>query len=80
MFALSFSDAISPITSQAMDSKHCDPHLLEQFVVGMLGHGVRLQQGLWFMSEAHTDEDVDCTLRGAARVLAVMSGEQAVAG
>lgn len=68
MFCMSFS-AGTQITDHSSHVTHFDHKMLEEFVVRMLHLGVRLQQGLWFVSEAHTEVDIDHTLSAAQQVL-----------
>jgi glutamate-1-semialdehyde 2,1-aminomutase len=47
-----------------------DKALYSRFCQGMLGRGVRLiERGLWYVSLAHTDQDIDHTLATARDVL-----------
>ena len=51
------------------DSLACDGEILGRFVFGMLERGVRLiGRGLWYVSLAHTHEDVEQTLEIADQV------------
>jgi glutamate-1-semialdehyde 2,1-aminomutase len=50
-----------------------DPNRQLQFVARLVDEGVRLtSRGTWFLSAAHTAEDVEHTIRAAERALARM--------
>ena len=42
----------------------------ERFVSGMMGKGVRINsRGIWFLSEVHSESDIQVTLKSATEVL-----------
>ena len=62
----------SPVNSYA-DAKQCDTERFGAFARAMLDRGVYLppsQFEAWFVSLAHTDEDVERTLEAAREALA----------
>lgn len=64
------------------DTLECDFPKYGVFVKGMLDRGVRLiGRGIWYISTAHTEEDIDRAIETASEVLTVMKqNEQAVSG
>eukprot|EP00927_Polykrikos_kofoidii_P060457 TRINITY_DN55438_c0_g1_i1.p1 TRINITY_DN55438_c0_g1~~TRINITY_DN55438_c0_g1_i1.p1 ORF type:complete len:438 (+),score=64.15 TRINITY_DN55438_c0_g1_i1:67-1380(+) len=74
VFAISFSHG-EAVTDYLSHVTHTDNVLLEHFVAGMLTRGFRMQSGgCCFVSSAHTDDDVDATLRSADAVMLQMRG------
>eukprot|EP00746_Dinoflagellata_sp_MGD_P008054 gnl/MRDRNA2_/MRDRNA2_116049_c0_seq1.p1 gnl/MRDRNA2_/MRDRNA2_116049_c0~~gnl/MRDRNA2_/MRDRNA2_116049_c0_seq1.p1 ORF type:complete len:508 (-),score=113.90 gnl/MRDRNA2_/MRDRNA2_116049_c0_seq1:45-1568(-) len=71
-FTVQFTNGL-PITDYRSHVRNSDPQKLGQFVNAMLKRGVRIKSGIWFMSEAHTDEDVEATIKAAAESLEEMS-------
>ncbi len=70
VFTLAFTDA-KEITDYRSHVRNADEKKYERFQQGMLERGVRLfPRGFWFVSTAHTDEDVERTLAAADEVLA----------
>lgn len=71
MFWMGFSRL--PRLHDARQVAAADKALYADFAARMLLEGVRLiERGLWYVSAAHTDDDVDRTLGAARRVLAAM--------
>ena len=71
-FCMVFTDA-SEITDYRSHRSNADREKYGNFVEGMLEHGVRLmERGMWFMSAAHTEEDVKKTLAAADEVFAML--------
>ena len=69
VFALAFTDA-DDITDYRSHASLADHDKYRRFRRGMLENGVRLNGGGgWFVSAAHTEEDVRQTLEAADRVL-----------
>jgi glutamate-1-semialdehyde 2,1-aminomutase len=70
VFSLAFTDA-KEITDYRSHVRNADEEKYERFQQGMLERGVRLfPRGFWFVSTAHTEEDVERTLAAADEVLA----------
>ena len=71
VFQMSFTDL--PEVADYADLANSDKEKYTTFYQGMLEQGVRLMgSGGWFISTAHTQEDVDKTLAAADEVLANM--------
>ncbi len=71
MFGLFFTDA-DKVTSFAQ-ATHCDVERFKQFFHGMLDRGINLAPSAYeagFISSAHSDEDIEATLKAAAAVFA----------
>ena len=69
-FFLSFTDA-EEINNYRDHVRHVDEKKYIEFRQGMLERGVRLiPNGQWYVSTAHTDEDIQKTLSAADEVLA----------
>ena len=70
VFGLAFTQA-DEITNYRDQVRLADHDKYRRFRRGMLENGVRFRRdGGWFMSTAHSDEDVSATLEAADRVLA----------
>jgi glutamate-1-semialdehyde 2,1-aminomutase len=68
MFAISFSD--SGKTYEYRDTLSADKGKLGKFIAGMHDEGVRvIGRGLWYISAAHTEEDIDHAIETAQKVL-----------
>lgn len=71
VFHVAFTDA-EEISNYA-DLAKADHDKYSKFVQAMLEHGVRVMgHALWFMSTAHTEEDIEQTLAAADEVLATL--------
>lgn len=71
MFWMGFSEV--PRLSDARHVAAADKALYADFAARMLLEGIRLiERGLWYVSAAHTEADVEATLGAARRVLAAM--------
>ena len=69
MFATSFSTLDRCVDYR--DTLNGDKAKLSKFVVAMQEEGIRIiGRGLWYISAAHTEEDIDNTIATAHRVLA----------
>ena len=71
-FNVSFTDAEEDeITDYRSHIRNVDLKKYERFRIGMLERGVRLiARGLWYVSTAHTEDDIAKTLAAADEVLA----------
>ena len=68
VFHISFSDS-PPRTYR--DTLRADSALYSDFAVALLDEGVLvLPDGRWYLSTAHSDEDIERTLEAARRTLA----------
>ncbi len=71
VFHMSFTDL--PEVTDFADLAASDKEKYTTFYQGMLERGIRIMgQGSWFISTAHSQEDVDKTLAAADEVLATM--------
>jgi glutamate-1-semialdehyde 2,1-aminomutase len=71
-FYLSFTEA-EEITDYRSHVENVDEEKYQRFRLGMLERGVRLiPRGQWYVSAAHTDEDIEKTLAVADEVLATL--------
>ena len=53
--------------------ENSDPDKYALFVSEMMKKGIRINsRGIWFLSESHTDEDIEGTLSAASEVLQSM--------
>ena len=69
IFCTSFTTA-EEVTDYRSHIKSTDSARFEQFRRGMLEQGVRLTgRGTWFVSTAHTDKEIDATLKAADEVM-----------
>ena len=69
IFCTSFTTA-QEVTDYRSHAKSTNAARLEQFRRGMLEQGVRLTaRGTWFVSTAHTDIEIDATLKAADAVM-----------
>jgi glutamate-1-semialdehyde 2,1-aminomutase len=60
--------------SDFRDVQQYDKVKLKQFIAGLHDAGVRvIGRGLWYISAAHTDEDIDHALRISNQILQNMS-------
>ena len=70
VFAMTFTNATA-ITDYRSHATNANEELYKKFREGMLERGVRLiSRGVWFVSIAHTDEDIRKTLDAADEVFA----------
>lgn len=68
MFAISFSD--SGKTYEYRDTLSADKGKLGKFIAGMHDEGVRvIGRGLWYISAAHTEDDIDQAIATSRKVL-----------
>jgi glutamate-1-semialdehyde 2,1-aminomutase len=68
MFAISFSD--SGKTYEYRDTLSSDKGKLGKFIAGMHDEGVRvIGRGLWYISAAHTEDDIDHAIATSRKVL-----------
>jgi glutamate-1-semialdehyde 2,1-aminomutase len=71
-FAMAFTDT-SEITDYRSHLANADTQRYARFCQGMLERGVRLiGRGIWFVSTAHTEEDIERTLTVADEVFATL--------
>jgi glutamate-1-semialdehyde 2,1-aminomutase len=69
MFHLAFTDG-PPIRDYRSFAAYADTELYHRFTWLMLENGVRvIPRGLWYVSAAHTEEDVEFTLQAAESAL-----------
>jgi len=69
VFAVSFTDG-REISDYRSHVENSDPDKYALFVSGMMKKGIRINsRGIWFLSESHTDEDIEATLSAASEVL-----------
>ena len=69
VFAMAFTSA-SEITDYRSHRMNADEEKYAEFNQGMLDQGVRLTaRGVWFVSTAHTEQDIEDTLAAADEVL-----------
>lgn len=74
MFHLAFTDG-EPVHDYRTFIEHTDMDRYHRFVELLLDQGVRvIPRGLWYVSTAHTEEDVECALEGVNSALQQMSG------
>ena len=70
VFNTSFSDG-APVTDYRSFARHCDAARLGPFLHALQEAGVRpTSRGTWFLSTAHTDADIEATIRAAEIALA----------
>jgi glutamate-1-semialdehyde 2,1-aminomutase len=68
MFATLFTDQQE--LTDYRSTLRCDKAKLGKFIAEMHNEGIRvIGRGLWYISAAHTEEDIDQALEVAARVL-----------
>jgi len=68
MFAISFSD--SGKTYEYRDTLSADKGKLGKFIAGMHDEGVRvIGRGLWYISAAHTEDDIEQAIATSRKVL-----------
>lgn len=59
------------------DCLECDEEKYREFAKGMLDRGVRIiGRGIWYISAAHTEQDVEQAITVAAEVLQAMKSEE----
>jgi glutamate-1-semialdehyde 2,1-aminomutase len=69
MFHIAFGD-MQPIHDYRSFVQHNDMGQCQRFADLMLDHGVRfIPRGMWYLSAAHTQQDVDFTLEAASTAL-----------
>ena len=69
VFAVSFTDG-REISDYRSHVENSDPDKYALFVSEMMKKGIRINsRGIWFLSESHTDEDIEATLSAASEVL-----------
>lgn len=69
VFNTAFSDG-APVTDYRSYAEHCDAARVARFLHGLQEAGVRpTSRGTWFLSTAHTDADIEATIRGAEAAL-----------
>jgi glutamate-1-semialdehyde 2,1-aminomutase len=69
VFNTAFSDG-PPVTDYRSYAERCDLARLPRFLHGLQEAGVRpTSRGTWFLSTAHTDADIEATIRGAEQAL-----------
>ena len=69
-FGMAFTDA-DEITDYRSHKASVDEEKYDRFCEGMLERGVRLiGRGMWFVSTAHTEEDIERTLAAADETFA----------
>lgn len=72
VFAVSFTDG-REISDYRSHVENSDPDKYALFVSEMMKRGIRINsRGIWFLSESHTDEDIEGTLSAALEVLQLM--------
>jgi glutamate-1-semialdehyde 2,1-aminomutase len=70
VFNTSFGDG-SPVVDYRSYARHTDAARLPGFLHALQEEGVRpTSRGTWFLSTAHTDDDVEATIRATERALA----------
>jgi len=68
MFHTGFTDL--KVAADFRDTLSYDKVKLSKFIAGMHNNGLRvIGRGLWYISAAHTDEDIESALRIAAEVM-----------
>jgi glutamate-1-semialdehyde 2,1-aminomutase len=69
VFNTAFSDGAA-VTDYRSFARHCDAARLGPFLHALQDGGVRpTSRGTWFLSTAHTDADIEATIRAAERAL-----------
>ena len=69
MFAVSFTNG-NTVTDYSTHVRHANQDIYGAFVSEMMKEGIRLtSRGIWFLSEAHSTEDISDTLDSTKRVL-----------
>jgi glutamate-1-semialdehyde 2,1-aminomutase len=70
VFNTAFSEG-PPVTDYRSFARRCDASRLPGFLHALQEHGVRpTSRGTWFLSTAHTDADIEATIRAAESALA----------
>ena len=73
VFAVSFTDG-KEVFDYRSHVENSDPDRYAVFVSGMMKRGIRINsRGIWFLSESHTDMDIESTLSAASEVLQSMA-------
>ncbi len=71
MFHFAFADD-GLITDYRTFVEHCDMETYHRFAQLLLDEGVRVtSRGIWYLSTAHTDEEIDFTIQKVEKVLEV---------
>ena len=69
VFAVSFTGG-KEVVDYRTHSKYADMSRYARFVAEMMKRGIRLtSRGVWFVSEAHSEEDIEATLSAAKEAL-----------
>ena len=77
MFNVSFTELTE--VHDLRDSMKSDKQLSSQFIQGMADEGIRIiGRGLWYISNAHTEADIDYAIDKAAIVLKNIARENSV--
>ena len=73
VFAVSFTDG-KEVFDYRSHVENSDPDRYAVFVSEMMKRGIRINsRGIWFLSESHTDIDIESTLSAASEVLQSMA-------
>ena len=73
VFAVSFTDG-KEVFDYRSHVENSDPDRYAVFVSEMMKKGIRINsRGIWFLSESHTDMDIESTLSAASKVLQSMA-------
>ena len=73
VFAVSFTDG-KEVFDYRSHVENSDPDRYAVFVSEMMKRGIRINsRGIWFLSESHTDMDIESTLSAASEVLQSMA-------
>ena len=73
VFAVSFTDG-KEVFDYRSHVENSDPDRYAVFVSEMMKKGIRINsRGIWFLSESHTDIDIESTLSAASEVLQSMA-------
>lgn len=71
-FCMAFTD-VPEIVDFRSHMKHTDAEMYQKFRVGMLERGVRVTpRGMWYISTAHTEQDVEAVLKAADETLSTL--------
>ena len=69
VFAVSFTGGMG-VVDYRTHLKYADMSRYARFVAEMMNRGIRLtSRGVWFVSEAHSEKDIDATLSAAKDAL-----------
>ena len=73
VFAVSFTYG-KEVFDYRSHVENSDPDRYAVFVSEMMKRGIRINsRGIWFLSESHTDKDIESTLSAASEVLQSMA-------